>query len=1060
MKQLTKFLAVAFAIVASASCSKETETTPDNQPSEKLIPTTISASINATKATVTSDGKTLWQEEDVIAVWVSGTKYEMTLVDGAGTKSAVFQGNLPEDGQISAAVSPASAAGSTAGVPVPVFSQTIAADATCDPAALVMSAEAPVEGKLSFQNACGGARFTLDAGFSKVLMYCNEGQVEVSLPETAGTFDVFLPVAEYSNILVAATTDADVTYGVKLPKNLNIKRSTITNIGKLEGETCNVITNAEELQAYLSDPQENAFIVKDIDLDGVTLTSCESLGKTLDGMGHSLKNWTADAPLFTATTAESVIKNIIIDATSAINPVPGRFGAIAGTAAGLIENCVNNAPVSINDSEATQYQCGTLVGRLEGQIKDCVNTGDITIVLENSTTAASDASTMYLGGLVGILGAPQSDPSVVRIDGCRNDGSLTYTINKSLDGSNSRIAHGLVGGIFGATGINKPSGSETSGYTKNYGIVKNCVNTGDITFNHPDGGSGMYAMVGGITGYAESPVNECINSGKITYLNSMTVLNAKPAIGGIAGAIAHSAKDCSNSGIIRLEGMFANGSSVTANTALGVACATAGGCFGVVGIDATEVDNCDNSGEMNITTTMAASNGSSSSYGGIAGYMVSNGVLKNCDNSGVLNFESGSKTANMAGIVGYNKATVTDCTNSGNITGVQNTTHISEPTGAVINIGGIVGYNCFAVRNCTNNAETFSIRSSGGTRIGGVVGMYGQGTEECSGCANHADIDFKKTADLATNFYFGGVIGCINVTANLSNATNTGNMTAVLTKSTTKSYAGGICSTVKPAASTTSNANDCTNTGNVTVDGGQLTKQFFIGGCFGACEVGSKVNFNRCVNRGNVSLSNVKCTGSFVYAGGVLGGYATAAPNLDACENYGNVTSTCASKMRIGGVTGAANATLTKSIQQGNVTLQNATAGSMAGLLGGYFSGTKVEGSTVAGKVFANSCTDTSVGGVIGENGTTATRTWHNMSINVQIESSATRNGIFIGKVFDNSTAGAGGLNLGTADSPVKFASACTLNGTPIPAAPADTDLYGAKAAATVPFNLTNVVVE
>lgn len=1060
MKQSFKILAVALAIVAAASCSKEIENPVDNQPSAELVPTTISASIDATKATVASDGKTLWQENDAIAVWIGGTKYEMSLIEGAGTKSAVFKGNLPAEGTISAAVAPASAASSTAGVPVPEFSQTIAAGATCDPAALIMSAGAPVEGNLSFQNACGGARFTVGAGIKSILVYCNEGQVSVALPETAGTFDVFLPAAEYTNILIVATDANDVAYGVKLPKNLNIKRSVITNLGTLAGEPCTVINNATNLQAYLADPQTDAFIVKDIVLTEVTLASCESFGKTLDGMGHSLKNWVVNAPMFTTATAESVIKNIVIDESCQINPVPGKFGALASTAAGLVENCVNNAPAAINNNEATQYQFGALVGRLEGQIKNCVNNGEINIVLENSTTASADAQTMYFGGLVGILGTPQEDPSVVRIDGCRNTGAINYTINNSLDGANSRIAHGFVGGILGSTGVNKPAGSETKGYVKNYGVVKGCENSGNITFNHPDGGSGMYAMVGGIAGYAESPINECVNSGAITYLNSMTVANAKPAIGGIAGAIAHSAKDCSNSGTIRLEGMFANGGGATANTALGVISATAGGCFGVIGIDATVVDNCDNSGVMNVKTTMNAAQGSSSCYAGVVGYNVSTGEFKNCDNTGELNLESGSKTAHMAGVVAYNCASVSNCTNSGILTGVQNTTHISDPTAAVINIGGVVGYNCDAVVDCTNNAEKMIVRSSGGSRVGGVVSMYGKGTKVCDGCVNHADIDFVKTADIAANFYLGGVVGVINVTSNLTKATNTGNLTAKLTSKTTKSYAGGICSTVKPAKDTTSNADDCTNTGSVSVDGGNMVLQFFIGGCFGACEVGSKVFFNRCVNRGEVSLSNVNCPGSFVYAGGMLGGYATAGPNLDACENYGKLITTCASKMRIGGVAGAANSTLIKSVQQGEVIMENATSGSMAGALGGYFSGTKIEGSSVKGKLTVKNCANTSAGGVIGENGTTATRAWHSATVDVQIESTADRNGFFIGQLFDNATAGKGGITLGKADGPVTFASTCSLNGNAIPSTPSVEDLCGEKKTAAAPLNLTNVVVE
>lgn len=1066
MKQIFKTLAVAFAFVAAASCAKEVANPAEDQPSVKLVPTTIEASIDATKATVTADGKVLWQENDAIAVWVDGAKYEMTLTAGAGTKEATFKGDLPEGGKISAAVSPASAATATPGVPAPVFKQTIATGATCDPAALIMTAGAPVDKALSFHNACGAGRFTLPgAGFTTIMVYCAEGKVEVNLPGTAGTFDVFLPAATYTNILIAATTVTDVTYGVQLPKDLVIKRSVITNVGTLSGAPCAVITSAGELQDYLSAPATNAFIVKDINLADITLTPCESLGYTLDGMGHSLKNWNVTAPMITTATAESVIKNIVIDETCAISPVPGRFGALAGTAAGLVENCVNKAPVSATNNESTQYQCGALVGRLEGTMKNCVNSGELTFVLSNSTTAPADAQTNYVGGLVGILGQPQSDPSVIRMEGCRNEGNVNYKVVGSLDGNTSRIAHGFIGGVFGATGVNKPAESETSGYVKNYGIVKDCENTGNVEFLHPDGGSGMYAMTGGISGYVEGVLDGCINRGAVSYKNSATVANAKPALGGIAGAIAHSASNCTNYGDVFISGMFANGGGATTNTALGMTYSTLGGCFGCVGVDATSIDNCDNEGKVTADTQMAASNSSAFSYGGIVGYYVSGGELKNCDNKGEMTITSQSKTADVGGVVGRSKAAVSSCTNSGKIYAKQNTSRISAPTEAIINAGGVVGYNYFSVKDCTNNGSKLEALASGGSRIGGVVGMYGAGTETCSGCTNNADLVYTRSEDVAANLYLGGVIGCDNVTANIENCKNTGNLSATLNASTAKSFAGGVVALAKPAASKTLNIDDCENTGNILIDGGNMVTQFYLGGVVGDVTTGSKVYVNRCINRGEVKLLNVNCPGSFVYVGGVQGGYETAGPNLDACENYGDVISACASKMRMGGISGANNSTATKSVQEGNVTMSAAAAGSMVGLLGGYFSGTKMEGSTVKGTLTLGTLgsTNASAGGVIGENGTTATRTWHNLVVDAVINTggqTAVRTGYFIGKVFDNSNAGTGGLNLGKDGNPVTFKSSCSLDGAAIPAAPTSADLAGALAAATTPFNLANVVVE
>lgn len=426
----------------------------------------------------------------------------------------------------------------------------------------------------------------------------------------------------------------------------------------------------------------------------------------------------------------------------------------------------------------------------------------------------------------------------------------------------------------------------------------------------------------------------------------------------------------------------------------------------------------------------------------------------------------GSKTVNVGGIVGISQCSVKGCTNDGKIVCRHEANHISAPAEAVLNVAGIIGYNYVAVEDCTNNGS-LEAYGTGSGRVGGVVGMYGKGTSNCLSCTNTGDITYTHKYDNAHNTYFGGVIGCMNVNANIEDAKNSGNLVCNQSSKNTTSYMGGISGYNN--VTTSAYDKNCENTGNLTIDAGGMNTdkvQLYVGGCFGCCKgaSSSKCYYQNCSNSGDVNLSNMDvskvATINYTYVGGVHGGYSTTAPYIENCRNTGNVVSTVISKVRIGGITGGANATLTDCIHEGDVTVSNSLASSQVGLLAGYFSGTKIEGSSAKGAVTVSNSKSTSVGGVIGENGTTATRVWHTFNAEVTITSDSQDSGIFIGKLNDNSTAGKGGVTLGKEDGPVTFKSTCSLNGTAISATPTVGELVGTKKTDATPFNLANVVVE
>ena len=81
-----------------------------------------------------------------------------------------------------------------------------------------------------------------------------------------------------------------------------------------------------------------------------------------------------------------------------------------------------------------------------------------------------------------------------------------------------------------------------------------------------------------------------------------------------------------------------------------------------------------------------------SAVGGICGY--NKGTITDCANSGAV---SGSNNW-VGGICGYNKGSVTDCANSGAVRGSNES----------YDVGGICGYNYSTITDCTNNGAVES----------------------------------------------------------------------------------------------------------------------------------------------------------------------------------------------------------------------------------------------------------------------------------------------------------------------------------------------------------------
>ena len=151
-------------------------------------------------------------------------------------------------------------------------------------------------------------------------------------------------------------------------------------------------------------------------------------------------------------------------------------------------------------------------------------------------------------------------------------------------------------------------------------------------------------------------------------------------------------------------------------------------------------------------------NNSSADFQGFVGYLGTGGSIKNLT-LGTNCSVTGSSF--VGGICGYNNGTITDCANSGAVSGSNKS----------YDVGGICGQNYSTITDCTNNGAV----EGGEYYTSGICGRnYGTITD----CANNGKVDGNRSV--------GGVCGC---NANGGTITDCVNSSAV----TGYTWVGSVC---------------------------------------------------------------------------------------------------------------------------------------------------------------------------------------------------------------------------------------------------------------------------
>ena len=362
-------------------------------------------------------------------------------------------------------------------------------------------------------------------------------------------------------------------------------------------------------------------------------------------------------------------------------------------------------------------------------------------------------------------------------------GNSSTKFSGTFDGKNHTISNlktsgqysGLFGYVNGATIQNLTVNvTNNAGATSAGGLVgavngtttiRNCTVNGTISGTH---------QVGGFVGFAQGvyqdntlvlpcnlTIEGCINNATVTT-TSQASDNNRTSAGGFVGYVNAGATVTIKSYIDengQTKKSTNNGKISTASSADNK------GVGGFVGYSYGKITLTDCVNEKNATIT------GKERVGGLVGYIgkadsdsQKEMVISGCENKATVTSNSTNDVYGIGGIVGYNsghKVAITNCINSGAITGTHET-------------AGIIGYSDHSdISGCTNSGAV-----SGFATVGGIVGKMGGGS--IVSCKNTATVKASKARDIdgdgnLDGAYLGGIAGWAG--GNVNNCYNSGTVT-------------------------------------------------------------------------------------------------------------------------------------------------------------------------------------------------------------------------------------------------------------------------------------------
>ncbi len=224
--------------------------------------------------------------------------------------------------------------------------------------------------------------------------------------------------------------------------------------------------------------------------------------------------------------------------------------------------------------------------------------------------------------------------------------------------------------------------------------------------------------VGAVAGvdFEGSEITNCKNKAKITSLNNSATDSG--GIGGILGNLSSTGKitNCINEETVTTE---YNDNDI-------------GGIVGITSANGGVIQSCVNKGAVS----------GNQRVGGIVGYLKTKGNVRSSRNDGDITVAS----SNGGGIVGYSYGNITDCYNTGNITG----------NGVLAGIVAVTADN-IDITNCYNTGE---IRSENNNFAAGIVANISANnkTVNLSNCYNIGAVTSSKGFPVYSNKVEGAIL--------------------------------------------------------------------------------------------------------------------------------------------------------------------------------------------------------------------------------------------------------------------------------------------------------------
>lgn len=514
-------------------------------------------------------------------------------------------------------------------------------------------------------------------------------------------------------------------------------------------------------------------------------------------------------------------KTLTIDIDGAAQPATirlGLFGAVAD-GANLHDMTIKGTVTSTGDA------LGALAGRVD------VSSGTVTI--KNITSEVVISGPQYLGGLVGWVNLAGEGSTV--FENCANKGGIKGT--------------NFLGGILGASN-NVPKKDKLS--------FTDCTNEGSI-----DGGH----YLGGIVGQLQASANT--NTKDLTRCTNKGTINGKYCVGGICGYSYVAVYDnCKNEGVIVSTDQNGHPAAMSSSGTVNVFTSANGYTNGTGGITGyaqnCTIKNCNNTGSITAFNKV----------GGISGSNYWTGT-SNCTNSGTIKATNKATLTwyNLScagGIIGwiYQAYNITDCTNSGNVSGAGGT--CGGIVGAM-DMGRSTGSGQAKITNCTNEGQV----SGNGMGVGGIAGRIMPNSTRgytLSNCKNAA----SATVSNASNST-GGIVGVIIATASNTKTTvldNCVNEALIKGMYSVGGLVGQSCSWLADYLSFT--IRNCENKGDLLVNRGDGDNGEYAGGIIGHViksdtkgSASASANIYNCLNSGKIEYSQT--THKTLYIGGIVG---------------------------------------------------------------------------------------------------------------------------------------------------------------------------------------------